>query len=70
MHLHHLPVDLRVLILHHLAELRHLAVRCVQTRWRGYRVRLLHERFVYLRYLRGFREWNPSAGDFFRRARL
>ena len=67
-----LPSDVVRVILHwvHRANQPHRDAQRVQRAWRGYRVRVLVGRFRMLRYLREFRAWNPSLGEFLRRARL
>lgn len=41
----------------------------LQARWRGFRIRKLMTRFMYLRYLQGFRDWNPTATVYLSRCR-
>jgi hypothetical protein len=65
-----LPAELTLLVLRFRARLLAGHARRIQTAWRGYRARVLLGRFRMLRYLRDFREWNPSAPNFLRRARL
>ena len=65
-----LPEDVRRLILAWRARLMVRAIVQIQSHWRTHRVRALLKRFVALRYLQTFREWNPSASIFLRRTRL
>ena len=65
-----LPVDLRVLILLHVASMRNDAATCIQTVWRRYRAFVLVARFHMLRHNYVFRAFNPNAVAFLRRSRL
>ena len=67
-----LPGDLLELIwaMRRRASLDAPASAKIQAAWRGYRMRVLLGRFRMLRYLHTFRQWNPSASEFVRRARL
>jgi hypothetical protein len=67
---HRLPTDVVLLILQWRTRLAGREARRVQCAWRGYRVRVLLGRFRMLRYLREFREWNPSVSVFLQRATL
>lgn len=42
----------------------------IKNAWLSYRTRILIERFKLLRYLREFRELNPTLQDFLLRSRL
>lgn len=69
---HDLPEDVTVYILQLRAQmLRRLnnSVK-IQARWRCYRTFVLVARFKMLRYLATFRDYNPCASIFIRRARL
>lgn len=63
-----LPHDVTILILR-TCRLEG-ASTLIQRRWRSYRVRVLVGRFRMLRYLRVFRDFNPSLDVFLQRARL
>ena len=42
----------------------------IQSFWRCYKTRVLVGRFRMLRYLRDFREWNPTMYEFIVRSKL
>lgn len=65
-----MPDEIRSMVFAWRTELYVRAIVCIQTRWRTYRVCMLLKRFVALRYLHTFREWNPSAIVFLERTRL
>lgn len=68
-----MPDDVRGLIFAWRTYLCVRAIRAsirVQTHWRKYRVRMLLKRFLALRYMHTFREWNPTATAFLMRTRL
>ena len=46
------------------------AVKYIQQKWKKYRTRILIGRFNMLRYLKDFREWNPTLQEFLSRSRL
>lgn len=46
------------------------AATYIQSRWKSYKTRVLIGRFRLLRYLREFRELNPTLIDFLLRSRL
>lgn len=46
------------------------AAKYIQQKWNQYRTRILIGRFNMLRYLRDFREWNPTLQEFLSRSRL
>lgn len=46
------------------------AVKYIQQKWNKYRTRILIGRFNMLRYLKDFREWNPTLQEFLSRSRL
>ena len=68
----HLPEDVVRIILYFLSlhSIPHRAAQMMQSVWRRYRTIVLLGRFRMLRYLRDFRDWNPSASAFLARARL
>ena len=65
-----LPDEIRDLVFAWRTQLFLNAIVSIQAHWRRYRVRVLLKRFVLLRYLHEFRDWNPSATVFLRRTRL
>tara|TARA_B100000424_G_scaffold263847_1_gene251588 strand:+ start:84 stop:302 length:219 start_codon:yes stop_codon:yes gene_type:complete len=42
----------------------------IQSLWKSYRTRVLIGRFKMLRYLKDFRNWNPTIQEFLLRSRL
>ncbi len=46
------------------------AVKYIQSKWNSYRTRILIGRFHMLRYLKDFREWNPTLEEFLSRSKL
>ena len=65
-----MPDEIRDLVFAWRTQLYLQAIVCIQTHWRTYRTRMLLKRFIALRYLHTFREWNPSAIVFLKRTRL
>lgn len=67
-----LPMDitLRVIQLRNSSIRSERAAQRVQSRWKGYRTRVLLGRFHMLEYLHVFRQFNPSVRIFLHRARL
>ena len=67
-----LPTELAV----HVFKIRNQLIQSersaqfIQSRWKGYRTRVLIGRFHMLKYLQVFREFNPSLVIFLCRARL
>lgn len=46
------------------------AAKYIQKKWNKYRTRILIGRFNMLRYLRDFRQWNPTLQEFLSRSIL
>ena len=46
------------------------ATKYIQSHWKGYKTRILIGRFHMLRYLKDFRQWNPSINIFIERSKL
>ena len=65
-----LPDELGLLILDFVLRARHEAAVRIQASFRLYRTRVLMGRYSMLRYLKDFREWNPSLRHFLMHSRL
>ncbi len=46
------------------------AARVIQYKWFNYRKRVLIGRYNMLKYLKDFREWNPTLNEFLLRSKL
>lgn len=67
-----LPNDIIKLILTFRKEITcgNNAAKYIQKKWDIYRTRILIGRFHMLRYLKDFRDWNPSLEEFLSRSIL
>ena len=67
-----LPSDIIKLILNFRKKITcgNNAARFIQKKWCIYRSRILIGRFRMLRYLKDFRDWNPSLEEFLSRSIL
>lgn len=63
-----IPFDIWLLIYQMRARDRNAVV--IQSAWRGHRLRTLMTRFKCLRFLKTFREWNPTAEVYLKRCAL
>ena len=72
MNFHNLPDDIISLIMffRKIKTAYNKAARYIQSYWFGYRTRVLLGRFKMLKYLKEFRDYNPSLGIFLLRSRL
>lgn len=67
-----LPDDIIKIILSFRREIScgNKAAKIIQNKWNKYRNRILIGRFNMLKYLKDFREWNPTLEEFLSRSRL
>ena len=67
-----LPYDIIKLIFYFRKHLTasNKASKYIQSHWIGYRIRILLARFKMLKYLKEFREFNPSIKQFLLRSKL
>lgn len=67
-----LPDDIIIMILNIRRDLTsgYNAAKFIQNKWKKYRIKILIGRFHMLRYLKDFREWNPTLQEFLSRSRL
>ncbi len=67
-----LPDDIIKIILNFRREITcgNNAAKFIQKKWNKYRNRVLIGRFNMLKYLKDFREWNPTLEEFLSRSKL
>ena len=67
-----LPDDIIRMILNFRREITcgNTAARYIQNKWKKYKTLVLIGRFRMLRYLKDFRQWNPTLHEFLSRSRL
>ena len=67
-----LPDDIIKIILNFRREITcgNQVVKYIQDKWKKYRIHILIGRFHMLKYLKDFREWNPTLEEFLSRSRL
>jgi hypothetical protein len=67
-----LPDDIIKIILNFRREITcgNKAAKFIQKKWNKYRNRVLIGRFNMLKYLKDFREWNPTLEEFLSRSKL
>ena len=67
-----LPDDLikYIMVLRKYYTCKTKAATIIQSTWKTYKIKILVNRFINLRYLLDFRIWNPTIYEFLLRARL
>ena len=67
-----LPDDIIRLILNFRREIicGNRAAKLIQHEWYKYKIKTLTGRFYMLKYLKDFREWNPTLDEFLSRSKL
>ena len=67
-----LPDDIIRIILNLRREITcgNKAAKYIQNRWSKYKIKILTGRFHMLKYLKDFREWNPTLEQFLSRSKL
>jgi len=67
-----LPDDIIRIILNFRREITcgNKAAKYIQNKWNKYKIKILTGRFHMLKYLKDFREWNPTLEHFLSRSRL
>ena len=67
-----LPDDIIIIILKYRRYLTcsNFASLIIQKNWRRYKIKILIERFKFLRYIKDFRFWNPTITEFIIRSKI
>ena len=67
-----LPDDLiqNIMVLRKYYTCKTKAARIIQSTWKTYKIKILDNRYINLRYLLDFRIWNPTIYEFLSRSRL
>lgn len=69
---HDLPDDIITIILQYRKYFTcsNFASLIIQKNWRRYKIKILIERFKFLRYIKDFRFWNPTITEFIIRSKI